>query len=77
MEGHQGIQWVHDLPQTTVLVGQSFEPFKRLVLLRGPIRPQQTVGQSFEPFKRLVLLRGPIRPQQTNIFHHPNPLPNS
>ena len=77
MEGHQGIQWGHDLPQTTVLVGQSFEPFKRLVLLRGPIRPQQTVGQSFEPFKRLVLLRGPIRPQQTNIFHHPNPLPNS
>ena len=37
MEGHQGTQWVHDLPQTTVIVGQSFEPFKRLVLLRGPI----------------------------------------
>ena len=54
MEGHQGTQWVQDLPQTAVLVGQSFEPFKRLVLLRGPIRPQQT-----------------------NIFHHPNPLPNS
>ena len=51
MEGHQG---THALPQTTGLVGQSFEPVKRLVLLRGPTRPQQT-----------------------NIFHHPNPLPNS
>ena len=35
MEGHQGTKWVQYLLQTTVLVGQSFEPFKKTGFVEG------------------------------------------